>query len=180
MIKFFHNWWNEIDQINFLIIIFLIVIGMILSFSLNDSSLFINRHLTYALMAVFIIVFLSFLDTKILRRIALVGILISIIVLIAILSMNYEVKGSKRWLKILDLSFQPSEFIKPFFLVLSGWFLNKGIQGHKISMYIVFITFFLLTGLIILQPDFGMTILFSISFFCMHYLLEETFYFSSD
>ena len=42
MIKFFNNWWKEIDQINFFIIIFLIVIGIILSFSVNDSSLFIN------------------------------------------------------------------------------------------------------------------------------------------
>ena len=82
MIKFLNNWWKEIDQINFLIIIFLIVIGIILSFSVNDSSEFFNRHLTYALIAVFIIVFLSFLDSKTLRRIALVGILISIILLV--------------------------------------------------------------------------------------------------
>ena len=170
MIKFFNNWWKEIDQINFLIIIFLIVIGIILSFSVNNSSLFFNRHLTYALMAVIIIIFLSFLDAKTLRRIALVGILISIIVLIAILFMNYEVKGSKRWLRILGFSFQPSEFIKPFFLMLSGWFLSKGIQGQKMSMYVVFITFFLLIGLIIIQPDFGMTILFSVSFFCQLFI----------
>ena len=75
-------------------------------------------------MAVFIIVFLSFLKAKTLRRIALVGIVISIIVLIAILFMNYEVKGSKRLLRILGFSFQPSEFIKPFFLMLIGWFLS--------------------------------------------------------
>ena len=42
MIKLFNSWWKEIDQINFLIIIFLIVIGIILSFSVNDSSLFIK------------------------------------------------------------------------------------------------------------------------------------------
>ena len=57
MIKLLNNWWKEIDQINFLIIIFLIVIGIILSFSVNDSSAFFNRHLTYALIAVFIIIF---------------------------------------------------------------------------------------------------------------------------
>ena len=170
MIKLFNNWWREIDQINFLIIIFLIVIGIILSFSVNDSSLFFNKHLTYALMAVFIIIFLSFLEPKTLRRIALVGILISIIVLILILFMDNEIKGSKRWLRILNLSFQPSEFIKPFFLILSGWFLSKGIQGEKKSMYIVFIVFFLLIGLILLQPDFGMTMLFSISFFCQLFI----------
>ena len=170
MIKFLNNWWKEIDQINFLIIIFLIIIGIILSFSVNDSSAFFNRHLTYALIAVFIIIFLSFLDSKILRRVALVGILISIILLVTILFVNDEIKGSTRWLRILGYSVQPSEFAKPFFFMLSGWFLSKGIQGQKISMYLVFVTFFLLAGLIILQPDFGMTILFSISFFCQLFI----------
>ncbi len=170
MIKYLNNWWREIDQINFLIIIFLIAIGIILSFSINKSLLFTNRHLAYALIAIFIIVFLSFLDVKILRRIALVGILISIIVLMIILFLDYEVNGSKRWLRLFGISFQPSEFVKPFFLLLSGWFLSKGIQGQKISMYIVFVTFFLLSGLIILQPDFGMTMLFSISFFCQLFI----------
>ena len=89
--------------------------------------------------------------------------------------MNYEVKGSKRWLRINNLSLQPSEFLKPFFLMLSAWFLSKGIQGHKISMYIVFITFFLLAGLIILQPDLGMTLLFSISFFCQLFIAGLSF-----
>ena len=141
MIKLLNNRWKEIDQINFLIIIFLIIIGMILSFSVNDSSAFFNRHLTYALIAVFIIIFLSFLDSKTLRRVALVGILISIILLVAILFVNDEIKGSTRWLRILGYSVQPSEFAKPFFLMLSGWFLSKGIQGQKISMYLDFITF---------------------------------------
>ena len=170
MIKLFNDWWKEIDQINFFIIIFLIVVGIILSFSVNDYTLFINRHLTYALIAVFIIIFLSFLNLKTLRRIAVLGILISTIVLIAILFMDYEIKGSKRWLKILGLSFQPSEFVKPFFLILGGWFLSKGIQGQKMAMYIVFTSFFILVGLIILQPDFGMTMLFSISFFCQLFI----------
>ena len=170
MIKLLNNWWKEIDQINFLIIIFLIIIGMILSFSVNDSSAFFNRHLTYALIAVFIIIVLSFLDSKTLRRVALVGILISIILLVTILFVNDEIKGSTRWLRILGYSIQPSEFAKPFFLMLSGWFLSKGIQGQKISMYLVFVTFFLLAGLIILQPDFGMTMLFSISFFCQLFI----------
>ena len=130
MIKLLNNWWKEIDQINFLIIIFLIIIGIILSFSVNDSSAFFNRHLTYALIAVFIIIVLSFLDSKTLRRVALVGILISIILLVAILFVNDEIKGSTRWLRILGYSVQPSEFVKPFFLMLSGWFLSKGIQGQ--------------------------------------------------
>ena len=174
MNKLLINWWNTIDRINFLIIIFLIIVGIILSFSINDSSS-INRHLIYSLVSIFLMIFLSFLEIRVLRRLALIGLIISVSILFIILFMNYEVKGSKRWLRIVNLSLQPSEFLKPFFLMLSAWFLSKGIQGHKISMYIVFIAFFLLAGLIILQPDLGMTLLFSISFFCQLFIAGLSF-----
>ena len=174
MNKLLINWWNTIDRINFFIIIFLIIVGIILSFSINDSSS-VNRHLTYSLVSIVLMIFLSFLEIRILRRLALIGLIISVIILFIILFMNYEVKGSKRWLRINNLSLQPSEFLKPFFLMVSAWFLSKGIQGHKISMYIVFITFFLLAGLIILQPDLGMTLLFSISFFCQLFIAGLSF-----
>lgn len=174
MNKLLINWWNTIDRINFFIIIFLIIVGIILSFSINDSSS-VNRHLTYSLVSIVLMIFLSFLEIRVLRRLALIGLIISVSILFIILFMNYEVKGSKRWLRIVNLSLQPSEFLKPFFLMLSAWFLSKGIQGHKISMYIVFIAFFLLAGLIILQPDLGMTLLFSISFFCQLFIAGLSF-----
>ena len=174
MNKLLINWWNTIDRINFLIIIFLIIVGIILSFSINDSSS-INRHLIYSLISIFLMISLSFLEIRVLRRLALIGLIISVSILFIILFMNYEVKGSKRWLRIVNLSLQPSEFLKPFFLMVSAWFLSKGIQGHKISMYIVFIAFFLLAGLIILQPDLGMTLLFSISFFCQLFIAGLSF-----
>ena len=88
------------------------------------------------------------------------------ILLFSILLLDYEIKGSKRWIKISAISIQPSEFIKPFFLILSSWFLCKVIECKKIYLNILFFSFFLLAGLIILQPDFGMTFLLSASFFC--------------
>jgi len=92
------------------------------------------------------------------------------IMLVTILLLEYEIKGSKRWLKIAGISIQPSEFIKPFFLILSAWFLSKGIEGRKTYLNILFLSFFILAGLIILQPDFGMTFLFAASFFCQLFI----------
>ena len=170
MNKFFLNWWKNIDQINIIIITILFLIGIILSFSINISSSIINKHLIYALSSFLLMIIFSFLEIKILRRIALFGLIFFFIILILVLLMNYEIKGSKRWLVFANFSIQPSEFIKPFFLMVSAWFLSKGIQGQKISMYIVFVTFFVIAGLIILQPDLGMTLLLSISFFCQLFI----------
>ena len=125
MTKVLNKWWNEIDRISFLIIIFLIFIGIILSFSVNKSLLPINRHLIYAVFSILLLIFLSSLEIKTLRRLALIGLIIFIIILVIVLLMNYEVKGSKRWIRIASFTLQPSEFLKPFFLMVSAWFLSK-------------------------------------------------------
>ncbi len=170
MFKHFSIWWNEIDKLNFLIIISIAIIGIILSISINREFSFFNKHILYSSFAIIIMIIVSSLDEKLIRRLSLLGLIFFIIMLSFILFLDYEIKGSKRWLKIFGLSIQPSEFIKPFFLVLSAWCLSRGIKGKKIYLNILFLFFFLIAGLIILQPDFGMTFLFSASFFCQLFI----------
>ena len=109
------KWWKSIDQFNFIIIISLLMIGILLSFSINDSDLFIQKHLLYALFSIIIFLYLSFLQPKTIRRLALLGLIVTTFLMILVLLMNYEVNGAKRWIKISNLSLQPSEFLKPFF-----------------------------------------------------------------
>ena len=170
MVKFFSKWWNEINKFNFIIILSIITIGLILSYSINKDFTFFNKHLLYSTSAIILMIIISSMDIKSLRRLSLVGLIIFTILLISILFLDYEIKGSKRWIKISNISIQPSEFIKPFFLMLSAWFLCKGIEGKKIYLNILFFSFFVLVGLIILQPDFGMTFLLSASFFCQLFI----------
>ena len=166
MNKFLINWWDEVDKFNFFIIIAIATIGIILSFSINKNFSFYNKHLLYSILAIFLMIYISSMDIKVLRRLSLFGLIIFTILLIIVLFSEFQIKGSKRWIKFAGLSIQPSEFIKPFFLILSAWFLSKGIQGRKTYLNILFISFFVISVLLFLQPDFGMTFLFAISFFC--------------
>ena len=159
------KWWKEVDKINFILISILLIIGIVLSFSLNNSFLFLNKHLIFALSGFFIMIFLSSLEVKTLRRLSLFFIIFCILILCIILFLDYEIKGSKRWLKLYGFSLQPSEFIKPFYFILSAWFIIKGIEGRKSYLVILVLSFILISGLIILQPDFGMTFLISLNFF---------------
>ena len=170
MSKIISKWWDEINKVNFLIIIAIVTIGVILSFSINRDFSFFNKHLLYSTLAVILMIIISTMDIKTLRRLSLLGLIIFTIMLISILLLDYEIKGSKRWLKVVGISIQPSEFIKPFFLILSAWFLSKGIEGRKIYLNILFFSFFIIAGLIILEPDFGMTFLFAASFFCQLFI----------
>ena len=170
MSKIISKWWDEINKVNFLIIIAIVTIGVILSFSINRDFSFFNKHLLYSTLAIILMIIISTMDIKTLRRLSLLGLIIFTIMLMSILLLDYEIKGSKRWLKVVGISIQPSEFIKPFFLILSAWFLSKGIEGRKIYLNILFFSFFIIAGLIILEPDFGMTFLFAASFFCQLFI----------
>tara|TARA_B100000575_G_scaffold103074_1_gene82151 strand:- start:3645 stop:4472 length:828 start_codon:yes stop_codon:yes gene_type:complete len=86
--------------------------------------------------------------------------------MILIFFFDYEVKGAKRWIQILNFSLQPSEIIKPIFVILTAWCISKSIEDKKFYLPILFIFFFILLLLILMQPDLGMTVLISATFFC--------------
>jgi len=172
----FKIWWQEIDKINFVLISILLIIGNILFFSLNESFVIFNKHLIFSFFAFFIMIFISSLEPKILRRLSLFFLFICILFLFLILFLDYEIKGSKRWLKIYSFGLQPSEFIKPFYFVLSAWLITQGINGRTSYLIALFISFVGISALIILQPDFGMTFLIFLTFFSQLFIAGLSIY----
>ena len=135
--------WNSIDRLNFTL---MFILGML------------------------IILFLSQQNNKNIRRIALFGFIFLIVLLLSLYIFEYEVKGSKRWLRILNFSFQPSEVVKPFFIILTSWGISQSIKGKKYFLLVTFVSFLALILLVLLQPDLGMTILIAVTFFCQLFI----------
>jgi len=162
--------WNSVDRLNFILIFILGLLGVLLSFSVNQNFLFINRHTIFFLLGMLIILFLSQQSNKNIRRIALFGFIILITLLLLLYFFEYEVKGSKRWLRIFSFSFQPSEVIKPFYIILTSWGISQSIKGKKYFLSVTFISFLILIFLVLFQPDLGMTILISVTFFCQLFI----------
>ena len=162
--------WNSIDRLNFILIFILGLLGVMLSFTVNQNFLFINRHTVFFIIGMLIILFLSQQNNKNIRRIALFGFIILIILLLSLYFFEYEVKGSKRWLRILSFSFQPSEVVKPFFIILTSWGISQSIKGKKYFLLVTFVSFLALIFLVLLQPDLGMTILIASTFFCQLFI----------
>ena len=79
------NWWRDIDQFSLLGFLVLLIIGIILSFSTNEQIIYSQRHLIYSFLSIIIFLSLSFLTPKIIQRLALIGLLISAVVMIVIL-----------------------------------------------------------------------------------------------
>ena len=71
------------------------------------------------------------MDDKSIRRISFFGFIFFIILIFLIFFLDYEVKGAKRWIKFYNFTLQPSEIIKPFFVILSAWGISQTINGKK-------------------------------------------------
>ncbi len=167
--KYIYNWWTTVDRINFLLILSLGVTGLILSFSV-DEFFSLNRHSIFFIFSLFILFFLSNLDNKNIRRISLFIFIFLIFLMILIIFLDYEVKGAKRWIQFFDFTLQPSEIIKPVFVILTAWCISKSIEEKKFYLPVLFIFFFILLLLILIQPDLGMTVLIASTFFCQLFI----------
>ena len=148
-----------------MLIISLGLTGLILSFSI-DEFFSMNKHTIFFVLSLIFLFILSQFNNKNIRRVSLFAFILLLILMIIIFFLDYEVKGAKRWIQILNFTLQPSEIIKPVFVILSAWCISKSIEDKKFYLPILFIFFFLLLILIIMQPDLGMTVLISSTFFC--------------
>lgn len=124
-----------------------------------DPLYFVNRQVIFLSLAVILMLGISLLSPRDIRRLAAVGFVFGVATLIAVLIIGSEAKGAKRWLFLGGLSIQPSEFMKPIFAVMTAWALARktetpGFPGYKV----VFILYGIFVTLLVLQPDFGMTV----------------------
>ncbi|MDQ3560656.1 MAG: FtsW/RodA/SpoVE family cell cycle protein, partial [Pseudomonadota bacterium] len=91
---------------------------------------------------------------------ALVLLLVCLALMILVLFIGTEIKGSRRWLFLGGVSIQPSEFIKPAFIVITAWLFAEGsrrpdVPGRMLAIVLLIIT----ATLLVAEPDLGQTIL---------------------
>jgi cell division protein FtsW len=164
------RWWWSIDRVILSALVALMVSGVVLLMAggppvaerLGLSTFhFVNRQAVYLIMALAVFVGVSFLTPRQVRRAALLLFTVSLAMVIATLYLGVEVKGARRWLTLGPLgSVQPSEFLKPAFVVLAAWAFAEG--GRRPDLPGTWLAFLLLPVTIaplVLQPDFGQTML---------------------
>lgn len=165
------NWWWTVDKVLLTLVTLIIVIGIFLNFSASPSVAnrigvgafhFIKRQLFFLPLAYVLMLFLSMQRLKTIRRTAIVGYVVTIILMIMTLFWGEETKGASRWIRILGFSLQPSEFIKPTFAVVAAWLFEgqkkyRDFPGDLLSICLYGFTLILL----LLQPDIGMSLVMS-------------------
>ncbi len=103
---------------------------------------------------------ISFLSPRQVRRTAIILLVISTAMMVLALFFGQEVKGSRRWLSLAGISIQPSEFMKPAFVVVCAWLFAEHARQPEIPGNLLSILLFGIVGaLLVAQPDLGQTIL---------------------
>lgn len=163
------NWFWTIDKLLLLAFLVLMGLGFMLSFAasppvaerLNLNSFhFVKRHAIFLVPTLLLLVGLSFLSARQVRRSALVLMLGSLILMVLVLFMGAEIKGSRRWMSVLGYSLQPSEFMKPAFVVMCAWFFSEhSRQSEMPGNLFAIILYGIVAALLIAQPDLGQTML---------------------
>ena len=161
------NWWWTVDKILLIAIGFLLLCGVVLSMSASPavaklknlaSYHFVYKQAFFMCIAVGTILFFSMMGLKWTRRLAILGYIGAIFLLVLTMFFGVEIKGAKRWLDF-GTRIQPSEFVKPVFIILTAWMFEiqrkyKNFPGFWASIGLLGLTCLLLLK----QPDYGMTI----------------------
>lgn len=179
-INFFNKWWISIDKVILFLIVITLFLGNIFTALASpivasrigaNPYIFIIKNLAFSLIGLCIILFCSALDEKKIIDISYICFIILFLLLIVVLFVASENKGAKRWIRLFGFSLQPSEIIKPFFIIIISHILSRFKRIDNSHIYLSLIVYFILIILLAFQPDIGMLILISSVFFSALFLI---------
>ena len=165
-----NNYWRNIDKAILICFVMLFILGIFFSFSststlagerLNkDYYFFFTKHLVFSCLALFLMIFISNINLKIINSLVTPLFIICFLLLICVPFFGLEVKGSKRWLDFYLFRFQPIELVKPFFILITAKILsNENLKKNTFSYLLSFFVLLSVITFLILQPDLGQSIL---------------------
>jgi len=169
------KWFWEIDKVLVILVAVLIAIGLIAVAAASPAAgqrlsgdgntvqplYYFYRQLLWIALAIPVMIGVSMLSKQAARRLCLLGAALLICALFLVPIIGTEVNGARRWLGAGFAQFQPSEFLKPLFIVAIAWLLS--LKEKDPSLPVVPLSA-MITGVIALllmrQPNFGETIIF--------------------
>lgn len=162
------RWWWTVDRWTLAAIVALMGFGTVLILAASTAAAgriglpgfhLAQRQLVLLPVAAALMIGISLLGPRSLRRLAVVGFLGSLVLCALTLLVGPEIKGATRWLSLFGFSLQPSEFVKPFFAVVAAWLFAAEKSGEGVpGSAIVAMLWLAVIGLLLMQPDLGQSV----------------------
>ncbi|KHL25416.1 cell division protein FtsW [Croceibacterium mercuriale] len=174
-------WWQEIDRPLLAMVLLLMALGALAVAAASPASArrlsgsegtlpdlyFFYLHLQFQLLGLVVLIATSFLSLPLIRRGSILLTVLMLLALVLVPLVGSEVNGARRWLN-LGIRFQPSEFLKPVFLVTVAWVLSWRLRDPDLPVIGVSAGLLaLVVGLLMLQPNLGDAILFTGAWFVL-------------
>lgn len=170
-------WFWEVDRMLLLLAMLLIAIGLVAVAAASPASArrysdthhivpamyYFWRQLIWVCLSVPVLIGVSMLPITLARRLSLIGAALFVVMLAFVPLVGAEVNGAKRWINLGVSDLQPSEFLKPLFIVSTAWMLSFRAKDPELPVLFVTGGVTALIGvLLMLQPDFGQTLVFGL------------------
>src|SRR5882757_8012109 len=176
----FAAWWWTVDRLLLAALLALMLGGIVLSLAASppvasrlglEPFYFVSRHVLYLIPALAVLLGTSFLPPRYIRRLALIVFAISVLMVLGTLHFGAEVKGARRWIVLLGGHSQPTEFLKPAFVILIAWLFGESARRPEMPANTIALALLgvAVTGLV-LQPDFGQTMLVALVWSSLFFL----------
>ena len=174
------QWWWTVDRPMVIGVMVLLGLGYLMAFAASPAVAqtigksiyyFANKQFVFLTLAAIVFLVVSMLDAVMIRRFAILLLIGALGGVVMTLFFGVTVKGSSRWLIIAGVSVQPSEVLKPAFVVVTAWLFAR--QRARFEANDIWMAFGLLIGtclLLAMQPDFGQTILITLVWMCLFFL----------
>jgi cell division protein FtsW len=164
------RWWRTIDKWTLTSVFILFGIGLLLGLAAsvplatrNDLEPFyyVQRQAVFGVVALVAMLGVSMMTPDMVRRLGVLGFAVALLalMLLPLFGTDYG-KGAVRWFSFGFASVQPSEFLKPGFVIVVAWLIAAsqdlaGPPGKTVSFALTV----LVVGFLAMQPDFGQSAL---------------------
>lgn len=174
------RWWRTVDRWTMASVLFLFVLGIILALAASPPLAernglpafhYAERQAVFGVLALIAMIITSMMAPSTVRRWATVafGFALASLVLLPIFGTDFG-KGATRWYSLGFASVQPSEFIKPAFVVVAAWLIAASFEPDgppgRLMSFAAAIT---IAGFLALQPDFGQASLILFAWAVMYF-----------
>ena len=176
------RWFWEIDRVLLLMLAVLIGIGLIAVAAASPAAadrysggnvrinelFFFYRQLMWIAVSVPVMILISMMPRERAKRFSIGGGVLFLALLAAVPFIGAEKNGAVRWLELGVGQLQPSEFLKPFFVVTLAWLLSLKEKDKSLPLFTVSAVMLAVVGvLLMMQPDFGSTIIYGFVWIAM-------------
>lgn len=175
------KWWRTMDKWSMSCVLILFVVGLLLGLAASpplasrngfEPFHYVQRQAIFGGAALVAMLITSMMSVTLVRRLAVLGFLVAFVALALLPFFGTDFgKGAMRWYSLGFASVQPSEFLKPGFVVVAAWMLaaSQQINGPPGTAW-SFSLCIAIVAMLVLQPDFGQACLVLFAWGVMYFV----------